>query len=301
MIKQGLNFPYPANTPVFVLSVIISCSIRVPEDTRNYIQNFLMLSFLVYQCNLRFYFWKIEPGHLFHLQVVCVCEYCVFSSSQAVIEHLSSNSIFWIGGFGNKWKEEKMIFHCHDSRWLKEKKYILLINHNDGITHLDLDILEYEVKWALGSITTNKASGGDGIPANLFKILKVSAAKVLYSICQQIWKTLQWPQDWKRWLFSPIPKKSNAKECSSYHTIAIISHASKVNAQKSFKLGSAVHDPRTSRFQTSWVSKRQRNQRSNCQHLWIIAREFKKKMYCFFIDYIKAFDCVDHNKLWKNS
>ena len=149
----------------------------------------------------------------------------------------------------------------------------------------------------------NKASGGEGIPAELFQILKDDAVKVLHSIFQQIWKTQQWllKLDWKSSVFIPIPKKSNAKECSSYHTIAIISHASKVNAQKSFKLGSAVHDPRTSRFQTSWVSKRQRNQRSNCQHLWIIAREFKKKIYCFFIDYIKAFDCVDHNKLWKNS
>ena len=125
-----------------------------------------------------------------------------------------------------------MIFHCHDSRWLKEKKYILLINHNDGITHLDLDILEYEVKWALGSITTNKASGGDGIPANLFKILKVSAAKVLYSICQQIWEIQRWPQGWKRSVFIPIPK-GNAKECSNYCTIALISHAIKAENHSS--------------------------------------------------------------------
>ena len=96
------------------------------------------------------------------------------------------------------------------------------------ITHLEPDILECEVKWALGSITTNKASGGDGIPVELFKILKDDAVKVLHSICQQIWKTQQWPQDWKRSVFIPIPKKGNAKECSNYRTIALISHAGKV-------------------------------------------------------------------------
>ena len=97
------------------------------------------------------------------------------------------------------------------------------------ITHLEPDILEYEVKLALGSITTNKASGGYRIPVKLFQILKDDAVKVLHSICQQIWKTQQWPQDWKRSVFIPkksIPKKGNAKECSNYHTIALISHAS---------------------------------------------------------------------------
>ena len=92
------------------------------------------------------------------------------------------------------------------------------------ITHLEPDILEYEVKWALGSITMNKASGGDGIPAELFQILN-DAVKVLHSIYQQIWKTQQGSQDWKRLVFIPIPKKGNAKECSNYHTIALISHA----------------------------------------------------------------------------
>ena len=94
------------------------------------------------------------------------------------------------------------------------------------ITHLEPDILERKVKWALGSITTNKASGGDGIPGELFQILKDDAVKVLQSICQQIWKTQQWPQDWKRSVFIPIPKKGNAKECSNYHTIALISYSS---------------------------------------------------------------------------
>ena len=95
------------------------------------------------------------------------------------------------------------------------------------ITHLEPDILEFEVRWALGSITMSKASGGDGIPVKLFQILK-DAVKVLHSISQQIWKTPQWPQDWKSSVFIPIPKKGNAKECSNYHTIALISHASKV-------------------------------------------------------------------------
>ena len=101
-------------------------------------------------------------------------------------------------------------------------------NHDDVITNLEPDILECEVKCALESITTNKASGGDGIPVELFQILKDAAVKVLHSICQQIWKTQQWPQDWKRSFFIPIPKKGNAKECSNYCTIALISHASKV-------------------------------------------------------------------------
>ena len=100
-------------------------------------------------------------------------------------------------------------------------------NQDVVITYLEPDILECEVKWALGGITMNKASGGDGIPVELFQILKVDAMKVLHSICQQIWKTQQWPQHWKRSVFIPIPKKSNAKECSNYCTIALISHASK--------------------------------------------------------------------------
>ena len=101
-------------------------------------------------------------------------------------------------------------------------------NYDGVITHLEPDILECEVKGALQSITTNKASGGDGIPVELFQILKDDAVKVLHSICQQVWKTQQWPQDWKRSVFIPIPKKGNDKKCSNYHTIALVSHASKV-------------------------------------------------------------------------
>ena len=101
-------------------------------------------------------------------------------------------------------------------------------NHDGVITHLEPDILEYKVNWVFGRITTNKASGGDGIPVELFQILTDDAFKVLHTTCQQIWKTQQWPQDCKRSVFIPIPKKGKVKECSNYHTIALISHASKV-------------------------------------------------------------------------
>ena len=120
----------------------------------------------------------------------------------------------------NRWQEYteelyKKYFHDPD-------------NHDGVITHLEPDILECEVKWALESIMTHKASEGDGIPVELFQILKDDAVKVLHSTCQQIWKTQKWPQDWKRSVFIPIPKKGNPKECSNYHTIALISHAGKV-------------------------------------------------------------------------
>ena len=108
------------------------------------------------------------------------------------------------------------------------KKDLHDLDNHDGVsTHPEPDILECKVKWALGSITMNKASGGDGIPVELFQILKDDAVKVLHSICQQMWKTQQWLQDWKRSVLIPIPKKGNAKECSNYHAIALISHASK--------------------------------------------------------------------------
>ena len=164
------------------------------------------------------------------------------------------------------------------------------------ISHLEPDILECEVKWALGSITMNKVSGGNRIPVELFQILKDDGVKVLYSVCQQIWKTQQWPQDWKRSVFNPIPKKGNAKECSNYCTIALISHASKVmlkilqqyinhelpDVQAGFRKGRGTRD-----------------QIANIR--WIIekAREFQKNTYFCFTDYAKVFDCVDHNKLRK--
>ena len=168
------------------------------------------------------------------------------------------------------------------------------------ITHLKPDILECEVKWALGSITMSKASGGDEIPVELFQILKDGAVKVLHSICQKSWKTEQWPQDWKRSVFIPIPKKGNAKKCSNYHTIALISHASKVmlkilkarlqqyvkreilDVQAGFRKGRGTRDQIANIY---WIMEK--------------AREFEKNIYFCFIDYAKAFDCVDHNKLCK--
>ena len=148
------------------------------------------------------------------------------------------------------------------------------------ITHLEPDILESEVKWALGSITTNKASEGDGIPVELFQILKNNAVKVLQLICQQIWKTQQWPQNWKRSDFIPIPKKDNTKECSSYRTIALISHASKVmlkvlQARLQQYVNCELPDVQT-RFRKSRGT---RYQIANIR--WIIkkTREFQKNIY----------------------
>ena len=117
---------------------------------------------------------------------------------------------------------------CQEHTELYKKDLHDQDNHDGVITHLEPDILTCKVKLALESITTNKASGGDGIPVELFQILKDDAVKVLHSICQQIWKTQQWPQDWKRSVFIPVPKKGNAKECSNYCTIALISHTSKL-------------------------------------------------------------------------
>ena len=166
---------------------------------------------------------------------------------------------------------------------------------NVVITHLEPDILECEVKWALGSITMNKASGSDGIPIELFQILKDDAVKVLHSTCQQIWKTHQWPQYWKRSGFIPIPKKGNAKECSNYHIIALISHASKVMLK--------ILQSRLQQYVNRELPDVQagfRNGRDQIASIrWIIekARKFQKNIYFCFIDYAKAFDCVDHNKL----
>ena len=175
-----------------------------------------------------------------------------------------------------------------------------LDNHNHVITHLGPDILECEVKWVLGSITTNKASGGDGISVELFQILKNDAVKVLHSICQQIWKTQQWPQDWKRSVFIPIPKKGKAKECSNYHTIALISHAGKVMLKILQVRHQQYVNHELSDVQAGFRKGRgTRYQIANIH--WIIEKvgQFHKSIYLCFIDHAKAFDCVDHNKLWK--
>ena len=169
-------------------------------------------------------------------------------------------------------------------------------NHDGVITHLEPDILECEVKWSLGSIITNKARGGDGIPVELFQIVKDAAVKVLHSTCQKIWKTQQWPQDWKMSVFIAIPKEGNANKYSNYHTIALISHASKVmlkilqarlqqymscelpDVQAGFRKGRGTRDQI---FNIVLSSKKQ---------------EFQKNIYFCFIDYTKAFDRVDHKK-----
>ena len=172
-------------------------------------------------------------------------------------------------------------------------------NHDGVITHLEPDILECEVKWALESITTNKASRGDGI-LELFQILKDDTVKVLHSICQQIWKTQQCPQDWKRSVFIPIPKKGNAKECSNYHTFALISHASKVMLKiLQARLQQYVNHELPDIQAGFRKGRGTRDQIANIR--WIIkkAREFQKNNYFCFIDCVKAFDSVDHNKLWK--
>ena len=152
--------------------------------------------------------------HIF-VPLYCICSFVRDQFTVFVLDYFGPNRSKDIKKRWQEYTEELSKKDLHD-----------LDNHNGVITHPEPDILECEVKWALESITTNKASGGDGIPVELFQILKDDAVKVLHSICQLIWKTQQWPQDWKRSVFIPIQKKRNAKECSNYHTIALISHTS---------------------------------------------------------------------------
>ena len=171
-------------------------------------------------------------------------------------------------------------------------------NHDGVITQLEPDILKCEVKWALGSITTKKPSGGDGIPAKLFQILKDDAMKVLQSICQQIWKTQQWPQDWKRSVFIPIPKKGNGKECSNYRIIALTSHAIKIMLK--------ILQARLQQYM-NWELpdvqagfRKGRGTRDQIANIcWIIEKVREVQKNICFIDYAKVFDYVDHNQLWK--
>ena len=175
-----------------------------------------------------------------------------------------------------------------------------LDNHNGVVTYLEPDILESEVQRALGNINMNKPNWGDRIPAELFQILKADVVKVLHSICQQIWKTQQWPQDWKRLAFIPVPKKDNAKECSNYHTIALISHTSKVVLKiLQGRLQQYVNHGLPDVQSGFRAGRGDRDQIANTQ--WIIrkAREFQKNIYFCFIDYTKVFDYENHNKLWK--
>ena len=152
----------------------------------------------------------------------------------------------------------------------------------------------------------NKGSGGDGIPTELFQILKDDAVKLLLSVCQQIWKTQQWPQDWKRSVFIPIPKKGNIQKMFSEQGMFKLLHncthltRQQSNAQNFPREASTVHEPRTSRC-SNWIQKRQRNPRLNCQYL-LYNRKSKRvpeNIHFCFIDYTKDFGCLDHNKLWK--
>ena len=157
-------------------------------------------------------------------------------------------------------------------------------NHNGVITHLEPDILWCEVKWALWSITTNKASGGDGIPFELFQILKDDAVKMLHSVCQQIWKTQQWPQDWKRSVFIPTPRKGNATECSNYHTIAFVSRASKLTPKiVQVRLQQCMNHELPD-VQAGFRKGRGTRDQTASFH-WIIekAREFQKNIYLCFM------------------
>ncbi|KAF7250394.1 Craniofacial development protein 2 [Varanus komodoensis] len=173
-------------------------------------------------------------------------------------------------------------------------------NHDGVVTDLEPDILECEVKWVLGSLSNNKASGGDSIPVELFKILKDDAVKVLHSICQQIWKTQQWPQDWKRLVYIQIPKKGNGKECSNYRTIALISHDSKVILKIVQARLQQYVDRELPEVQAGFQRGRgTRDQIANIRWIMEKARKFQKNIYFCFIDYAKALDCVDHNKLWQ--
>ena len=159
--------------------------------------------------------------------------------------------------------------------------------------------MECEVKWALESITMNKASGCNGIPVELFQ-MKDDVVEVLHSICQHIWRTQQWPQDWKRSVFIPIPKKGNPKECFNYCTIALISHASKVMLKiLQARLQQYVNHELLDVQAGFKRGRGSRNQIANIRWILKKAREFQKIIYFCLIDYAKAFDCVDHNKLWK--
>ena len=163
-------------------------------------------------------------------------------------------------------------------------------NHHGVITHLEPDILKCEVKWALGSMTTNKASGGDGIPAELFQLLEDDAVKMLHSLCQQIWKTQQWPQDWKRSVFIPIPKKGNAKEYSNDYTVVPLSHASNVILEILQDRLQQYVNWELSDVQAGFRKDRgTRDQITNIHRIIEKAREFQKNIYFRFTDYAKAF------------
>ena len=200
------------------------------------------------------------------------------------IKDINSMNLTEAKDINNRWQEYTELYKkdLHDPD-----------NHDGVITHLEPDIPECEVKWAVGNITKNKASGGDGISVELFQILKDDAVKVLHSIWQQLWKTQQWPQNWKRSVFIPISKKGNAKKYSNYCTITLISHTSKVM----LKILQERLQPYVNRelpdVQAGFRKGRgTRDQIANIHLIIKKARQFqKKKIYFCFIDYAKAFDC----------
>ena len=215
-----------------------------------------------------------------------------FHVKMGMVKDRNNKDLIEAGEVKKRWQEY--------TEKLYQKSLNDLDNHDGVVTFLEADIMESDVRWALGSITMNKASGGDGFPVELFQILKDDAVKVLHSICQQLWKTQQWSQDWKRSVFIPIPKKGNLKECSNYHTVALISHANKVML-KILQARLQQYVNRELRDVQAGFRKGRgtRDQIANIH--WIIekAKEFQENIYICFIDYAKAFDCVDGNKLWK--
>ena len=190
---------------------------------------------------------------------------------------------------------EQNVSFIHKERWVSQFNIRLKCDHSPRARHPGM--------WSQVGLRKhhyNKVSGGNRIPVELFQILKDDAVKVLHSICQQIWKTQQWPQNWKRSVFIPIPKKGNPKGCSNYCTIALISHSSRVmlkilQARLQHYVNRELRDVQAC-FRKG---RRTRDHIANIHSIIEKAREFQKNIYFCFIDYAKAFDCVDHNKLWK--
>ncbi|CAH2324286.1 Hypothetical predicted protein [Pelobates cultripes] len=171
---------------------------------------------------------------------------------------------------------------------------------NSWSNEMGPEILESEVRWALGCLSDNKAAGVDKIPIELFTILQDDAMRILLALCQQIWKTQQWPKNWKRSVYIPIPKKGNAKECFNYRTIALISHANKVMLKILQARLKQYMDQELPDVQAGFCRGRgTRDQIANVRWIKDKAREFQKNIYLCCIDYSKAFDCVDHNNMWQ--
>ena len=201
--------------------------------------------------------WSCTDHEADHTLITWLCMHWArgWTCNDHVAYHADQVAIMpWFRGWSCTVKEAEKI----KKRWqeyteeLNQKHLNDLHNHDGVVTNFEPDILECEVKWALGSITMNRASGSDSIPAELFQILKDNAVKVLHSMCQQIWSTQQWPQDWKKSVFIIIPKKDSAEECSNYCTTALISHANKVMLKKILQARPEQHVNQESRC-TSWI------------------------------------------------